>query len=130
MKVSNIFLALPVAPVILIPPENLTVISPNNATFFCQATARPGPDITWWRVEDDGNISRVMETTEEYAIVNVEMGERVRNSTLVVIDSQPSDTGVYRCLANNVSYDSATANLIVYGKTPGTNVTIIIICFF
>lgn len=102
---------------ILIPPENQTVVSPNNATFFCQATARPGPDITWWKVEEDGNTSQILETTEEYAIVNVEMGQRVRHSMLVVIDSQPSDSGVYHCQANNGVY--ASVNLVVYGKTPG-----------
>ena len=113
------FFALPVAPVILIPPEDLTVVSPDDATFFCQATARPGPAMTWWRVEEDGSLNQIVETVGEYTIVNVAVGERVSNSTLVVINSQPSDAGTYFCQAENVfSTDSATVNFTVYGKTP------------
>ena len=115
----------------MIPPEDLTVVSPEDATFFCQATARPGPDMTWWRVEEDGNRNQIMEALGEYNIVNVEIGERVRNSTLVVIGSQPSDTGTYLCQAGNVvAMDSATANLTVYGKTPGSNFIILGISLF
>ena len=114
--------AYPVAPVILIPPEDLTVVSPEDATFFCQATARPGPTMTWWRVEEDGNLNQIMEATGIYDIVTTEMGERIRNSTLVVIGSLPSDTGTYLCQAGNVvAMDSATANLTIYGKTPDNN---------
>ena len=106
----------PVAPMVLIPPEDLTVVSPNNATFFCQATARPRPAMTWWRRED-GGINQIMATMGEYIITNVEIGERVRNSTLVIVGSEPFDTGEYLCQAENeVSTDSTTANLTVYGK--------------
>ena len=107
----------PVAPRILVPPEDLTVASPNNAMFFCQATARPGPAMTWWRRED-GGLNQIMATTGEYTITNVEIGERVRSSTLVIVGSETSDTGEYLCQADNVaSVDSATANLTVYGKS-------------
>ena len=123
--------AFTVAPVILIPPEDLTVVSPDDATFFCEATARPGPNITWWRVEEDGNLNQIMEATGVYDIVTTEMGERVRNSTLVVIGSQPSDTGTYLCQAGNVvAMDSASVNLTVYGKFLSTNFNFLGISLF
>ena len=72
--------------------------------------------MTWWRRED-GSLNQIMTTMGEYTITNVEMGERVRNSTLVIVGSEPSDTGEYLCQAKNVvSVDFATANLTVYGK--------------
>ena len=123
----------PVAPRILVPPEDLTVVSPNNAMFFCQATARPGPAITWWRRRESGSLNQIMATMGEYTITNVEMGERVRSSTLVIVGSEPFDTGEYLCQAENVvSVDFVTANLTVYGKnTRGlTQVESIILLLF
>ena len=38
------------APMILEPPENLTVVHPQSATLLCNATAHPSPLITWWRM--------------------------------------------------------------------------------
>ena len=88
--------------------------------------------MTWWRVEEDGSLDQIVEATGEYNIVNVAVGERVRNSTLVVINSQPSDAGTYLCQAENVfSTDSATVNLTVYGEPPiATNVIIWLLLFF
>ena len=75
--------------------------------------------MTWWRVEEDGSLNQIVEATGEYNIMNVEMGERVRNSTLVVLNSQSSDASTYLCQAENVfSTDSATVNFTVYGKAP------------
>ena len=73
--------------------------------------------MTWWRRRDNGSLNQIMATMGEYTITNVEMGERVRSITLVIVGSEPFDTGEYLCQAENVvSVDFATANLTVYGK--------------
>ena len=108
-------ISLAVAPVILTPPENLTVVQPENASFFCEATARPGPNITWWRMEDGGTV-QLMDGTD-YTIVDGATGERIRNSTLTVVGTQPSDAQDYFCRATNVVDGiEATAELIVLGE--------------
>ena len=98
-------------------PENLTVVAPDDATFFCEATARPGPNITWWRVETDGNLTQLVNGTD-YSIEDGATGERIRNSTLIVIETEPSDAGTYVCVAMNI-VDSieAFAVLNVHGES-------------
>ena len=100
---------------ILTPPDNLTVVEPENATFFCEATARPGPNITWWRMEDGGAI-QLMDGTD-YTIVDGATGERIRNSTLTVVGTQPSDALSYFCMVRNVAgVEEAIAELTVHGE--------------
>ena len=109
------FIPLAVAPVILTPPENLTVVEPEDANFFCEATARPGPNITWCRMEDGGAI-QLMDGAD-YTIVDGATGERIRNSTLTVVGTQPSDAWDYFCMARNMAgVDEATAELTVHGE--------------
>ena len=105
-----------VAPVIQTPPENLTVVQPEDANFFCEATARPGPTITWWRMEDGGAV-QLMDGAD-YTIVDGATGERVRNSNLTVVGTQPSDALDYFCRATNIVDDvEATAEFIVHGES-------------
>ena len=105
-----------VAPVIQTPPENLTVVQPEDANFFCEATARPGPTITWWRMEDGGAVQLM--NGADYTIVDGATGQRIRNSTLTVVGTQPSDARDYFCRATNIVDDvEATAELIVHGES-------------
>ena len=107
--------SLVVAPVFLSLPENLTVIAPEDATFFCEATARPGPDITWWRVEEGVHVQLI--NGINYTIVEGATGERIRNSTLTVIGTEPSDALDYFCRASNMAGTvEATAELTVHGE--------------
>ena len=99
----------------LTPPENLTVVQPEDATFFCEATARPGPNITWWRVE--GGDPVLLNNGIDYTIVEGATGERIRNSTLTVVGTEPSDALDYFCRASNVvNTAEATAELMVHGE--------------
>ena len=103
----------PVAPTIFVPPENLTVVQPQSATFLCNATARPRPEITWWRM---GN--QLMAQTNTIEISSDSFGEREIESNLTIIMADPSDTGGYICQATNVAgQDNATAELTVHGKS-------------
>ena len=115
MLICYIF-TLAVAPMFLTPLKNLTVVTPEDATFFCEATARPGPTVTWGRVETDGNLTQLMNGTD-YTIEDGATGERIRNSTLIVKEAEPSDAGTYVCVAMNI-VDSIEAFIIlnVYGE--------------
>ena len=87
--------------------------------------------MTWWRRRENGSLNQIVEETGVYNILNVEIGERVRNSTLVVIGSEPSDTGEYLCQAENmVSTDSATANLTIYGKNTKSLTKALSFCYY
>ena len=104
----------PVAPTILELPENLTVVQPQSATFLCNATARPRPEITWWRMG-----RQLVEQPEVIEISTSTFGEREIVSNLTIIMADPSDAGGYVCNATNVAgQDTAAAELSVHGKEP------------
>ena len=101
-----------VAPTILEPPENLTVVQPQSATFLCNATARPRPEITWWRMG-----SQLMEQPGVIEISTSTFGEREIVSNLTIIMADPSDAGGYVCNATNAAgQDTVAAELTVHGR--------------
>ena len=100
-----------VAPV-LEQPENLTVVHPQSATFLCNATAHPSPLITWWRMG-----IQLVEQAGVVEISNVTFGEGEVLSNLTIIMVDPSDAGMYVCMATNVAGQDITAvELTVHGK--------------
>ena len=102
-----------VAPTILEPLENLTVVQPQSATFLCNATAQPRPQITWWRM---GN--QLMTHASKIEISRDTLGERETVSNLTIIMAGPSDAGGYVCLATNAAgQDDTTTEFIVHGKS-------------
>ena len=100
------------APVITAAPRDRTDLQGDSAVFTCEATARPRPDITWWR---DG--AQVSEETDNIDIDSQEIGEeRERRSSLTISEVQPSDAGMYTCRAENAAGSAeATATLTVHG---------------
>ena len=106
-----------VAPSITGAPDDLTVVQPEDATFTCVATARPRPNITWWRVESNSSLTQVMEEANVTSITEIMSGERVLMRNLTIESAQPSDAGDYTCVAENeVSNTSSTATLVVHGE--------------
>ena len=107
-----VYLFPPVASTILDPPDNLTVVQPQSATFLCNATARPRPEITWWRMG-----SQLMEQPGVIEISTSAFEEREILSNLTIIMADPSDAGGYICMATNVAgQNTAVAELTVHGK--------------
>ena len=105
-----------VAPSVTDAPDDLTVVQPEDATFTCVATARPRPNITWWRVESNGSLSQVIEEANVTSITEMMSGERVLMNNLTIESAQPSDAGEYVCVAENGAGNiSATATLVVHG---------------
>ena len=90
------------------------MVQPQPATFFCNATARPRPEITWWRMG-----SQLIEQPGVIEISISTFGEREIVSNLTIIMADPSDAGGYVCMATNAAgQDTAVAELTVNGKEP------------
>ena len=87
-----------VAPQILDPPDDITVVEPQDATFSCLATGRPRPDIVWTRLSD---MVQLQNQSGGHRIEEQEIGDRERRSMLTILGSQPSDAGGYACGARN-----------------------------
>ena len=106
----------PVAPSITDAPDDLTVVQPEDATFTCVATARPRPNITWWRVESNGSLTQVMEEANVASITEMMSGERVLMSNLTIEETEACDAGNYTCVAENeVDTDYQTSSLSLLG---------------
>ena len=102
------------------PPENLTVVQPQSATFLCNATARPRPQITWWRLFENGSfLDQLVPVDDAIEITTDTSGEREILSNLTIVMADPADAqpGVYVCKATNEpGQDTANAELTVHGK--------------
>ena len=105
------------APTILsLEPRTLTVVQFEVAVFTCNATARPRPTISWFRVAADGSRTNVSEL-DRTAVKPTEIGERELSSELTISNAQPSDAGSYTCQADNVvSSVDESAVFMVHGK--------------
>ena len=94
----------------------MTVEELREAAFTCNATARPRPTITWFRVETDGNLTDVSQLNRA-TITLTEIGDRKISSELAINVAQSSDAGDYICQAHNiVSSDEEWSALIIHGK--------------
>ena len=103
-----------VAPQILDPPDDLTVVEPQDATFSCLATGRPRPDIVWTRLSD---MTQLQPQSANFTIEEQVIGDRERRSNLTILGSQPSDAGGYACVAmNEPGTDREEATLTVHGE--------------
>ena len=111
-----------VVPVITVPPTDLTVVSPDSATFNCTATAKPRAVIQWTINNGmvlTGTMGKytITDTTEGDCIISNPPSECVITSILDIVDNIPNDSGEYVCTAiNDAGNDTASASLIVYGK--------------
>ena len=88
----------------------------EEAVFTCNATARPRPTITWFRVETDGIPTDVSQLFQA-VVASSEIGEREISSELSIRVALPSDAGDYMCQATSVvDSDEEVLNLAVHGK--------------
>ena len=111
-----------VAAVITTPPDNLTVVSPDSATFNCTATAKPRAVIQW--TINNGTVLTgtmgkftITPSTQGDCIITNPPSECMITSTLDIADNVPNDSGEYVCTAINVAgNDTESASLTVHGK--------------
>ena len=65
---------------------------------------------------ENGGTVQLMDGTD-YTIVDGATGERIRNSALSVVATEPSDALDYFCMARNMAgVDEATAELTIHGE--------------
>ena len=113
-QLINVVFSSTVAPQILNPPDDLTVVDPQDATFSCLATGRPRPTIVWTRLSD---MTPLQNQSATFVIVEQEIGNRERRSMLTILGSQPSDAGGYACVAmNEPGSVMQLATLTVHGE--------------
>lgn len=102
-----------VAPAIVTPPASQIVLQSENATFSCSATGIPRPVLLWERVGVNGSLF----PTENDVLIDEMIGETDIISSLMIVEAQPSDAGLYRCVVfNAINTTSAVATLTVHGK--------------
>ena len=88
-------------------PTNVTFSA--NLTLTCTATARPRPNITWYK---DG--AELMEGGQ-VSITSKEEGERVLESTLTVTSPFLDVIGSYTCTAENVvDIANSTTEVVIF----------------
>ena len=91
-------------------------MSADPAMFSCTADGVPRPNITWWRVYNNGTEVEVMEDSSTQ-ITTTAQNDRLMMTALTFNETQPFRSGMYVCQATNL-LDSAraTAELTVNGK--------------
>ena len=78
------------------------------------ATGRPRPTIAWFRLSD---FTLLQPPSQNFSILEQEIGDRERRSNLTIIGTQPSDAGAYGCVAvNEPGTSEENATLTVHGE--------------
>ena len=105
---------------------DVTLSEGESAIFTCNVTGRPRPRIEWGyssqpcpASSSPDFFSLINETTGNYSVERMEVGDRILQSTLTVPATLPSDIGCYVCFAMNAVVAGRTfanASLIVEGK--------------
>ena len=93
--------------------ENQTVHEGDTASFFCQTTGKPIPNISWYF-----NGAPIIETNAtKYMITEMPLNDVAKSSTLTVRNATSSNIGTYSCKAANFrSSDISSAVLTINGK--------------
>ena len=95
----------------------ITVIQPQEATIFCNATGFPAPDLQWFKQNGTDFIPLV--NSSKYLISN-STSEESSQSSLTITETNPFDAAAYLCEASNVvESDTQSSLLTIYGETEG-----------
>lgn len=90
--------AKPQPPVMAVSPTHQTVKAGETASFLCDVTGHPRPEVTWEKHLPDGE-ERIVITPNHVRgnMVVTNIGQ------LVIYNAQPRDSGIYTCVAQNPS---------------------------
>ena len=92
-------------------PNNATVVEGENATFNCSIESNPRPTIVWYKSN----------SVLQSAASHIEFSWN--NQTLTITNARRTDTGVYKCIAENkFNRTSAIAFLDVQCKYLDTEI--------
>ena len=91
----------------------MTVNEEETAFFTCQATGTPIPNISWYF----NGVPVDMGNTTKYTISEMLLNAISKSSTLIVMNVESYDVGIYTCKAVNfASTDTSSGVLTVNGK--------------
>ena len=108
----------PVVPDFTMDSDDIDVTEGMSAPFLCAATGRPRPSITWYKDGTNNSLLAVNVSDPRVIVTETEMGERELISNFTINDVLPSDSNVYRCIAENyVDSDMRNATLTVNGES-------------
>ena len=86
----------------------------DTASFACQATGTPIPNISWYF----NGAPLDKDNTKKYMISDISLNSATVNNTLTIFNVLPSDVGTYTCeAANYASSDTSSGVLNVNSKT-------------
>jgi len=115
-----------VIPIIIEPPESITVEFGASVNFSCNAAAKPRAVIMWIKNKTILSNNSLSDGGAPVIITNITSGNCTvtdlpshctSSSTLKLFNSMPADSGEYICVATNVvGNDTYIANLVVDGK--------------
>ncbi|XP_077481992.1 WAP, Kazal, immunoglobulin, Kunitz and NTR domain-containing protein 2 [Stigmatopora argus] len=88
----------PQAPLVLSAPPHQTVNVGDTASFLCDVTGHPPPEITWEKHLSEGVKKVVMGRNHVQGNMVV-----TNNAQLVIFNAKMQDSGVYTCIAQNPS---------------------------
>ena len=82
-------------------PRNVTIVRGDNVTFSCSVVGNPTPSVVWEKDRRDQNVT---------GNSRFNLSSRSNNHILEIAEVHRSDSGQYRCVAENIkniSYSSA-----------------------
>ena len=107
--------AIAVPPSIILSPVDSNPVSPEPAMFSCTAEGVPRPNISWWRMDNETEV-----TVSENSFTRIStttLDDCHISSILTFTETQPFMSGVYVCSATNeVASARKCATLSVGGK--------------
>lgn len=88
------------------PPSSISVKLGSNVIVDCQAFGEPLPVVDWKKERIDMTANEINDRIEI-----------LQNSSLLIVAAQPSDAGVYYCVAsNNLGSVLKDVKIIIQGK--------------
>ena len=82
-------------------PRNVTIVRGDNVTFSCSVVGNPTPSVVWEKDRKDLNVT---------GNSRLNLSSRNNSHSLEIAEVRRSDSGKYRCVAENsknISYSSA-----------------------
>ncbi|XP_066015791.1 hemicentin-1-like isoform X2 [Pocillopora verrucosa] len=107
------------APEISIHPRNVTIVRGDSVTFSCSVVGNPTPSVVWEKDRKDLNVT---------GNSRFNLSSRNNNLSLEIAEVHSSDSGQYRCVAENsknISYSSAATLTVQYVPDPPEDVKVI-----
>ena len=114
-------------PQIITPAINFTVNEDNSVTFNCSASGIPAPNISWFRVDQNGSTTDITDArfsispsqvNDNYELSDSRGTGFLVTSQLTVLTTQDEDSGKYQCQAeNDVGNTTREFELVVQSKS-------------